>query len=150
MPVFRVVQHFPHPRERLFAFFLHPADVAALAPPALGLRLLEAPPLLSVGARVVAQVRRWGLAARLVSEVVQLQAPELLVEQTRQGPLPRWQHTRRFTAQSPEETELTEEIDYAVPTGLLGLTLTQAVIEQELADAYAHRYPLLLQRLAQP
>ena len=115
-----------------------PAEVVRLAPPGAGLRLVEAPEVVEVGARIVAEVRRWGLTRRVVTEVVSLTEPGRLVEEQREGPFRRWVHTRTF-APAEGGCAVTEEIEYEPPGGMLGLTMTAEVIERELRAAYAGR-----------
>ena len=68
MPVFEVTQRFAVSRESLFAFFLRPANVVALAPVGLNLAIVEAPEVLAAGARWAVRTRRYGLTVRIVSE----------------------------------------------------------------------------------
>ena len=147
MPRFESVQHFPCDRDRLFAFFLRPANVVAVAPPEMGLQLLEAPEVIEVGSRIVVRARRWGLSTRIVTEVVEVARPELLVEEQRQGPFARWRHERRLVAVAAGETAVTERMDYEPPGGLLGLTLTARAIEEQLAQAFEYRTVRMTQML---
>ncbi len=139
MPIFEVRQRFEVPRETLFAFFLRPANVVALAPPGLNLAIIEAPEVLAEGARWTVRTRRYGLSARIVSEVVEVRDQERYVEEQREGPFRRWRLERDFTEVSATETEVTERIEYEPPGGLLGLTLTARAIEADLAEAYRGR-----------
>jgi ligand-binding SRPBCC domain-containing protein len=148
MPHFEIVQHFPFDRDRVFAFFLRPANVVAVAPPEMGMQLLEAPEVAQVGSRIVVRIRLWGLSTRIITEVVEVVAPELLVEEQRQGPFARWRHERRLVALGANETAVTERVDYEPPGGLLGLTLMTRAIEVQLARAYESRQGRMLEMLA--
>ena len=139
MPAFAVTQLFPFPRPAVFAFFRRPANVVAVAPPGLRLSLVAGPELLEAGSRLTVRSRRWGIAADVVTEVVELVEPERIVEEQVRGPFRRWRHERHFLAAGEALTELSERIDYEPPGGLLGLTLTPSVIEAELAEAFAWR-----------
>ncbi|MBY0229953.1 MAG: hypothetical protein K2W96_11785 [Gemmataceae bacterium] len=131
------VEAYPLPVARLFAFFAHPANVVAVAPP--GMRLVEAPEPMGVGKTFTVAVRRWGLSRRIVTEVVEWERDARVVEAQRSGPFKSWRLERRFRAVSEAECELAERIEYEPPGGLLGLTLTAARIEAELKAAYQGR-----------
>jgi ligand-binding SRPBCC domain-containing protein len=151
MPVFVVTQRFPVERERLFGFFLRPANLVAVAPPGLNLTLIDGPEVLRAGARWTVTTRRFGLSARIVSEVVELAEPERFVEEQREGPFRRWRLERVFSAVGEAEAEVCERIDYEPPGGLLGLTFTMKAIEAELAEAYRwrqERLAVILDRMA--
>jgi ligand-binding SRPBCC domain-containing protein len=146
MPTLRFVERYPLPRSVLFAFFRSPANVIAVAPPGLQLRLVEGPDVVSVGARFVVEVRRWGIAQRIGTVVTELEEPARIVEEQSEGPFRRWALQRCFIEMG-EETELVETIDYEPPGGLLGLMVTPAAVEKELAQAYADRLQRTLARI---
>lgn len=148
MPTFRAVQRVPYPRETVFAVFACPANVVAMAPPALGLELVEGPPAVAIGTRTVVRARRWGVLTRVVTEVVQVEPPAGYVEVQVQGPFRHWWQERFFRALGDDATELIETIRYEPPGGLLGLVLTGRAIEEQLRYAYEHRVPRLLEMLA--
>jgi ligand-binding SRPBCC domain-containing protein len=129
---------FPFSLSRVFAFFSRPANVVAIAPPELRLRLIEGPETVVEGSTIVVQSRRWGLSRRITTQVVALEEGRLIVEEQRQGPFRSWRHARRFRA-TETGTEVTETIDYEPPGGLLGLAMTPAVIEAELSKAFEQR-----------
>jgi ligand-binding SRPBCC domain-containing protein len=139
MPTVLHRRRVPFARPAVFAYFLCPARVVALAPPGAGLTLVEAPEVVAVGSRVVVQARRWGLARRIVTEVVELIEPLRLVEEQHEGPFGQWRHVRSFEEVGEAETDVIEEIAFAAPGGLLGLTLTTGRIERDLAEAFAWR-----------
>jgi ligand-binding SRPBCC domain-containing protein len=71
----------------------------------------------------------------------------LLVEEQREGPIHRWQHTRPF---EPREggTRVTEAIEYEPPGGMLGLLLTAEAVEADLSRAYAWRAGKVIELLS--
>jgi ligand-binding SRPBCC domain-containing protein len=133
---------------RVFDFFRQPANRIAVSPPDLQLRLLSAPEVLQLGARIVVQMRRWGLTRRVVTEVVSLEEGTLLAEEQREGPFLSWSHLQQFEALAVGKTRLTEQIDYEPPTGLLRKMLTATLIERELKRAFAYRATKLAELLA--
>jgi ligand-binding SRPBCC domain-containing protein len=148
VPRFEHSERFSADLSRLFDFFRRPANLLAVSPPDLQLRLLSAPDLLQLGARVVVQLRRWGLTRRVVTEVISLEEGALFVEVQREGLFPSWSRTQRFEALADGGTRLTEQIDYEPPTGLLGKMLTATLIERELKRAFDYRATKLAELLA--
>lgn len=139
MPVYEVTQRCAVALEALFAYFRRPANLVALAPPSLHLTLVAGPEVLEAGSRWTVTTRRFGLTARITTEVVDLVEPLRLVEEQREGPFRRWRLERTFVALRPTETEVHERIEYEPPGGLLGLTLTAQRIEADLTEAYRWR-----------
>lgn len=146
MPQFQSSLTLTRPRPEVFAFFLRPANLLALAPPDLHLQLIEGPEILQIGAQITWKARRYGLRQRIVTEITELEPDKLLVEQQRAGPLRSFARTLRFE-EVPEGTRLTETIDFEPPGGLLGLTITAARITSDLEAATAHRDQVLRARL---
>jgi len=146
MPVVRFVERYPLPVAVVFAFFRRPANVIAVAPQGLDLRLVEGPEEPSVGEVFAVQVRRWGLSRRIETKVLRLEEPSLIVERQVSGPFREWGLERRFAA-IDGGAELTETITYEPPGGMLGLMLTSAAIDSELARAYEKRAERVIARL---
>ena len=109
--------------------------------------MIEAPAAIALGALIIVETRRWGLRQRIVTEVVELEEGEKIVEDQRQGPFRSWRHERRFTRTAEGETEVSEQIDYELPGGMLGLVLKPAMIEAELRQTYAYRLERITEML---
>lgn len=148
MPTFQAVQRVPYPRETVYAVFARPANVVAMAPPAFGLELVEGPAAVAVGTRTVVRAMRFGVATRVVTEVVVADPPAGYVEVQVQGPFRRWAQERLFRAVGADETEVVETIQFEPPGGMLGLLLNRRAIEEQLRYAYEHRMPRMLELLA--
>jgi ligand-binding SRPBCC domain-containing protein len=147
MPSHRFIERYPLPRSLVFAFFRNPANVVAVAPAELGMRLVEGPAVVSPGLRFTVEVRGWGLPQRIVTEVTQVEEPARIVEEQIQGPFRRWR-LERVLAEVDGETQLAETIDYEPPTGMLGLLVRPAAVERELAQAYTGRVARVMERIA--
>jgi ligand-binding SRPBCC domain-containing protein len=139
MPRFETSQDFAFPPERVFDAFTRPAHLAQVMPPELDFRVLEAPERLELGSRVTVQARRWGLGQRVTSAVTAFEAGVSFVQEQVAGPFRRWAHTHHFEALPDGGTRVSEVIDFEPPGGLLGLQLTAAAVERELARVFEHR-----------
>jgi ligand-binding SRPBCC domain-containing protein len=146
MPVVRFVERYPLSAAVLFAFFRQPANVVAVAPADLALRLVEGPESPAAGERFAVEVRRFGLPRRIETEVLTLEEPSLLIERQVEGPFREWAIERRFV-ECEGGTELTETVTFETPGGLLGLLLTPAAVESELTHAYEGRAERVMIRL---
>lgn len=147
MPTVRFVERYPLPVGEAFAFFRRPADVTAVAPAGAGLTFVGGPDAPAVGERYAVEVRRFGMARVIETEVVAVAEPTALAERQADGPFRSWSLTRQF-APAEGGTELTETIDFEPPGGLLGLMLTAAAVEAELAQAYEGRPARVMALLA--
>src|SRR5260370_41166215 len=95
----------------VFAFWWRPANLMELTPPEFNVRLVEGPERLSLGARVVVHARRWGFTQRLVSEVTAFQPDQLIVDEQREGPFPKWIHTH-LCEPVPSGTRMIDRIEF--------------------------------------
>jgi ligand-binding SRPBCC domain-containing protein len=148
MPSHESIVDLPADRARVFALLRRPAILVQLAPPEMHLQVEYGPEQLELGSQMTLRGRRWGLSHRVVSEVTACEADTLLVLEQRQGPFRRWVHTSRLTVRAEGGTRLTECVDYERPGGVLGLTITAAMVERELAAMFDCRRAQLLNLLS--
>lgn len=149
MPTFNAVTDLACPLERVWAFLCCPANVVEVTPPELHLRLLEGPESLSLGARFVVQVRRFGISQRVVSEVTRFEPGVTFTDEQVRGPFGKFAHTHRIEAYGGG-TRMTDQIDYAPPGGVLGLVLTAARIEGDLKWMFEYRTKRMKEILKAP
>ena len=138
MPHFEASTSLSQPIARVFDFLSSSSSLVELTPPEFNVRLVEAPERLHLGARVVLQLRRWGFAQRLVSEVTAFEPNHLLVDEQREGPFRKWIHSHLLEA-IPNGTRMTDRIDFEPPGGMLGFLLTPEAVVSELQDLFAYR-----------
>jgi ligand-binding SRPBCC domain-containing protein len=138
MPTFEATTTLACPPERVWEFLTCPGNLLEVSPPDLHLRLVEGPAVLSLGARISVQGRKWGVSQRITNEVTRFEPPLLLVDEQREGPFGKFVHTHRLEA-VPNGTCMTDTIEYEAPAGLLGLVLTAGLIRADLEKMFAHR-----------
>jgi ligand-binding SRPBCC domain-containing protein len=126
------------PAAALFERLIQPRVALALAPPDMNLELLDGPERLSLGARTIWRVRRWGIAQQLVHEVTALEENALIVQEQREGPLRRFRHEQRLSARDGG-TALCDRIEIEGPGGLLGLFMSEGRIQQDFAALLEYR-----------
>jgi ligand-binding SRPBCC domain-containing protein len=138
MPMFEASQVIPRPVEEVFDFFRAPANLIAISPPELHMALVEGPPLIELGSRVVLKGRRWGIPQRVVSEITAFEPPVTFTDTQVEGPFRKWVHTHRFEP-APEGTRVIDRVEYETPGGLLGLVARPSLIERDLKWIFEYR-----------
>jgi ligand-binding SRPBCC domain-containing protein len=138
MPVFETVSVLACPVERVWEFLCRPANLVAVSPLELHMRLVDGPEVLTLGARITVQGRRWGISQKITSEVTTFTPPVKFVDEQRQGPFGKFVHTHTLEA-VPEGTCMTDRVEFEAPGGLLGLVLGADRIREDLERVFEYR-----------
>jgi len=105
--------------DEVFSFFSDAGNLDLLTPPFLRFQILTPEPrTMAVGALIDYRLRVHGLPIRWRSEITAWDPPHRFVDEQRRGPYRMWIHEHRFR-QVGGETEITDQVDYAVPGGRL-------------------------------
>jgi ligand-binding SRPBCC domain-containing protein len=126
------------PITEVFDFFSRPANLIVVSPPDLNLRLVSGPERVQLGARVKVQGGAWGISLTVESEIIAFEPPHRFTDEQRQGPLGKWTHTHRFE-EVPGGTRIIDRVEFAAPTGMLGLLVTEDLLSQELQGVFDYR-----------
>jgi len=140
---------YPQPVSQVFAVFCRPANRVRLASAKLNMQLLDGPDCLRKGSRLTLRARRYGLSQTIELEVTAFTPEEILIEEQVRGPFRNWRQRYQFEPAPEGGTLLTETIDYEAPGGLLGLQITDKLIERDLRELYEQREPVLRQLLSE-
>ncbi len=138
MPHFEATQTLPRPLAEVFEFFRSAANLVRITPPELHMELVEGPPLIESGSRVVLKGRRWGVPQRVVSKIVVFEPGVRFVDEQVEGPFRVWKHTHAFEA-ADGGTKIVDRIDFEPPGGLLGLMVTEGFIQRDLKWIFEFR-----------
>jgi ligand-binding SRPBCC domain-containing protein len=128
----------PKPRPEVFAFFADPATLARITPPAFGLRLIGAPPLLSAGATFDARLSWLGIPLSWRTFVREYDPPFRFLDVQVRGPYARWEHRHIFLAEAGGTT-VEDRIVYRLPLGPLGRLAHALVVRRELDALWRYR-----------
>ena len=79
---------------------------------------------------------------RWVTEITHVHEPEYFVDDQRVGPYTLWHHQHHFKTTS-EGVEMTDEIDYALPLGILGQLAHSLFVRREVNRIFDHRFKVL-------
>ena len=146
MPIFEASTVFPRPIEEVFTFFRDPANLVRISPPELHMHLVEGPPLIELGLRVVLKGRCGGIPQRVVSEITAFDPPVTFTDTQVEGPFGKWVHTHRLEA-VPGGTRVNDHVEYEPPGGLLGLVARPSLIEHDLKWIFEYRTRKLMELL---
>lgn len=132
------VQQVARPLEEAFAFFGDPRNLAAITPPWLHFRILEAPDDLDAGARIRYRLRLKGVPVRWLTEIADWRPPRTFTDVQVAGPYRVWEHTHRLTAVAGG-TEIYDHVAYLVPGGPLARPLDRLLVRPLLDEIFAYR-----------
>lgn len=112
-------QWFPHPPDRVFAFFADARNLEVITPPWLSFEVLT-PDLIEMrpGALIDYRLRLHGVPLRWRTEISAWQPPQRFVDEQRRGPYREWEHEHTFTARDGG-TLAGDHVRYRVPGGRL-------------------------------
>lgn len=140
--------HVAIPPEHAFEFFLRPQLVVEISDPAVGLRLLDAPEILSHGDTYSVEFIAFG-TVRTVTYQAAIDADGLtMVETMVEGDLSEWAHRKTFVIRDGS-TIVTDAIEFEPPSGLAGFLMTADKIADSVADGLAYRNARLPKALSQ-
>lgn len=83
-----------------------------------------------------------GVSVQWVTEITHVQEPNYFVDEQRFGPYALWHHQHRFT-EVPGGIEMTDEVNYAIPLGILGRLAHFVFVKREVNRIFDHRFAVL-------
>lgn len=77
-----------------------------------------------------------------VTEITHVQEPHYFVDEQRFGPYALWHHQHRFKAVAGG-VEMTDEVNYAIPLGILGRLAHLLFVGREVNAIFDYRFKIL-------
>ena len=136
------------PRERVFAFHERPDAFPLLQPPWEKTRILKPPRSLQVGTVVVLQTQIGPFWLTLEAEHVAYRKNERFEDVLRKGPFAHFHHKHLFLERG-QECLLRDEIDYALPGGVLGELAAKWVAQPKLERMFEYRHQVTRREVEQ-
>ncbi|HTI51919.1 MAG TPA: hypothetical protein VL475_13240 [Planctomycetaceae bacterium] len=127
------------PREKAWDFLVRPANLKLITPPDVGLHLVDAPEVLTLGSTLLFKVQGWGQVQQFLHEITAFEEHNQLSEKMIKGVFGRWVHDHLLTTNGNDETIVTDRIEFEPPTGLLGFLVTKKRIHEYLEEGFEHR-----------
>ena len=128
------------PRERVFAFYNDPDNLAKITPPGISVELLSRPDRPGAGESVKIRIKRGPFSTTWEAFFSIYDPPLRFVDEQRGGPFRQFRHEHRFEEASSGTTRMIDSIDYEPPFGVLGRIANALFIERELRTMLDYRH----------
>ena len=125
--------------EEVFAFHERPDAFALLQPPWERVEIVEPPRGLEVGTRVEVRSKVGPFWTTLVAEHVAYEKNVAFEDVMRGGPFAHWHHKHLFF-EHEEGCVLRDEIEYALPLGILGRLVAPLFVRPRLQRLFDYRH----------
>jgi ligand-binding SRPBCC domain-containing protein len=138
-------QFLPISLSEAWNFFSTPRNLSKITPEHMGFKILY----VSGGEKAYAgQIIRYqisilpGIKVHWVTEITQVQEPRYFIDEQRFGPYALWHHQHHFV-EVPGGVKMTDEVNYAIPLGILGRLAHFIFVGREVNRIFDHRYTVL-------
>ena len=132
-------EHAFRAREEVFAFHERPDAFELLQPPWEKAQILQPPCSLEVGTVVKLRTRVGLLWIDIVAEHVAYEKNRRFEDIMTRGPFAKWHHKHLFSSH-PRGCLLRDEIEYALPLGVLGRLLSPLAVVPRLKRMFTYRH----------
>ncbi len=147
MKIYRLtrIQILPLSLSAAWDFFSSPRNLGEITPKKMNFKItsmsggdkMYAGQIISYKVNVLPLVRmRW------VTEITHVQQPGYFADEQRFGPYALWHHKHHFK-EVEGGVEMVDEVDYAIPLGLLGQLAHAIFVKREVNRIFDHRYQVL-------
>ena len=140
------VQQLPITTERAWDFFSSPKNLATITPDKMNFKILSGAET-SVFAGQIIQYKVNPLpffSVTWVTEITQVEHLKFFIDEQRYGPYSFWHH-KHFIKPIKGGVEMEDIVDYKVPFGWFGRTLTKRFIQKELRQIFDYRNKKLIE-----
>lgn len=135
----RATQRIPLPRAQLFPFFSDARNLALITPPRMGFRIRTPEPIeMREGTLIDYTVRVAGVPVRWRTLISRWDPPNEFADEQLRGPYALWHHRHRFTAVTPDETRMDDEVLSRLPFAPLG-NVALPFVKGELRRIFEYR-----------
>jgi uncharacterized protein len=133
---------FAAPAATLWAFHERPNAFALLTPPWQRTEIIQPPHSLKVGTIVKLRVKMPPLPfwQSIEAEHIEYEAGRMFADRMNRGPFARWIHHHIITEEGPQTSRLTDEIEYALPFGVVGRVLGGGIARRQLEKLFTFRH----------
>lgn len=124
----------------VFRFHESPDALPHLIPPWENMKLVESAGSLRPGSRVVLRGSLGIIPIQWIAIHTEYDPPHLFADRQESGPFAYWYHRHRFLDDGQGGTLLRDEVEYAVPLGVLGWWLGGWFVRRKLEAMFAYRH----------
>lgn len=138
-------QFLPISLSEAWNFFSTPKNLSKITPPSMGFEILYQ----SGGEKTYAgQIIRYhvkilpGIKAHWVTEITHVHEPKHFIDEQRFGPYALWHHQHHFK-EVAGGVEMIDEVNYAIPFGIIGRLAHWLFVGREVSRIFDHRFKVL-------
>jgi len=130
--------------QKAWEFFSNPNNLPLITPPSLGFKIVsEVPKKMYPGMIITYTVTPiLSIPVSWVTEITQVQEPQLFVDEQRFGPYRFWHH-KHFFREIEDGVEMHDMVHYALPLGFLGRIVIDLVVKPKLESIFNYRREVL-------
>jgi ligand-binding SRPBCC domain-containing protein len=128
------------PPDLVFRFHESPDALAHLIPPWENMKMVESAGSLRPGSRVVLRGSLGIIPIEWIAIHTEYDPPHLFADRQESGPFGYWYHRHRFLDDGQGGTILRDEVEYAVPLGVIGQWLGGWLVRRKLEAMFAYRH----------
>jgi ligand-binding SRPBCC domain-containing protein len=121
-----------------FAVFEDPRNLSKITPPWLGFNLLNPNDAMCKDAFFNYTIRWMHLPWRWKTRISEYEPPFFFTDEMVRGPYAMWIHRHRFHP-TVDGTLVTDEVDYALPLGILGTLAHRILVADQLKEIFRYR-----------
>ncbi len=138
-------QTLPITLEQAWEFFSTPENLSKITPQQMGFKILY---ISGNNKAYAGQIIRYhirimpGIRVHWVTEITQVKESYYFIDEQRFGPYALWHHQHHFK-EVQGGVEMTDEVNYALPLGLLGRLAHFIFVGHEVNRIFEHRYKVL-------
>jgi ligand-binding SRPBCC domain-containing protein len=141
-------QYVDQPLPDVFAFFAEAHNLERITPPWLSFEVLTPDPIeMGIGALIEYRLRVHGVPLRWTSRIEDWEPGRSFVDRQLRGPYALWHHRHTF-AQAGPGTVVRDEVDYALPFGVLGDLAHPLFVRRDLERIFIYRHEAVPRLLA--
>lgn len=122
-------------------FFSSPKNLKIITPPYMGFDITnEVADKMYAGQIITYTVRPlFNIPMTWVTEITHVKDKEFFVDEQRFGPYALWHH-KHFFKEIEKGVEMTDQVDYALPLGILGQFAHPIIVKNKLKEIFDFRY----------
>ncbi|MBK7649773.1 MAG: SRPBCC family protein [Flammeovirgaceae bacterium] len=138
-------QVIPISRQEAWKFFSSPENLNKITPPEMGfsIRYISGENKTYAGQIIAYQIKILpGLFVNWVTEISHVIDQHYFVDEQRMGPYAFWHHQHHFN-EIEGGTEITDEVNYAIPLGVLGRLAHWLFVGRKVNAIFDYRYAAL-------
>jgi ligand-binding SRPBCC domain-containing protein len=135
-------QFIPAQRSEVWDFFSRPQNLAAITPPEMKFRVLNATPSNHIYPGQIIEYKvcpLGGLSIYWMTEITQVKEGRLFIDEQRVGPYRLWHHQHHFNAVEGG-VEMTDIVHYQLPMGWLGNLAHGLFVKKRLEAIFDFRF----------